>query len=35
MKISKSPFDVPGIRTQATTQDILDAIKESRAGRTK
>jgi hypothetical protein len=26
----KSPFDVPGIRTKATTQDILSAIKESR-----
>jgi antitoxin (DNA-binding transcriptional repressor) of toxin-antitoxin stability system len=29
---SKSPFDVPGIKTKATTQDILDAIKESRLG---
>jgi len=28
----KSPFDVAGIKTKATTQDILDAIKESRAG---
>lgn len=27
----KSPFDVPGIRTQATTQDILEAVRESRA----
>ena len=26
----KSPFDVPGIQTEATTDDILDAIKESR-----
>jgi hypothetical protein len=26
----KSPFDVPGIRTAATTSDILDAIRESR-----
>ena len=25
-----SPFDVPGIKTKATTRDILDAIKESR-----
>jgi prevent-host-death family protein len=29
-KSSTSPFDVPGIKTQATTNDILDAIKESR-----
>lgn len=27
---TKSPFDVPGIRTKATTLDILTAIKESR-----
>lgn len=27
----KSPFDVPGIKTNATTQDILDAISESRS----
>jgi hypothetical protein len=27
---SKSPFDVPGIKTKATTQDILNAVKESR-----
>jgi hypothetical protein len=27
-----SPFDVPGIKTKATTQDILDAISESRRG---
>lgn len=25
-----SPFDVPSIRTEATTQDILDAIRDSR-----
>jgi antitoxin (DNA-binding transcriptional repressor) of toxin-antitoxin stability system len=25
-----SPFDVPGIRTKATTQDILDAVRDSR-----
>ena len=28
----KSPLDVAGIKTMATTQDILDAVKESRAG---
>ncbi|NOY79830.1 MAG: type II toxin-antitoxin system Phd/YefM family antitoxin [Kiritimatiellaeota bacterium] len=27
----KSPFDVPGIKTRATTRDILEAIKESRS----
>lgn len=27
----KSPFDVPGINTRATVEDILDAIKESRS----
>jgi len=32
---SKSPFDIPGINTKATTADILDAIKESRAARTE
>jgi predicted regulator of Ras-like GTPase activity (Roadblock/LC7/MglB family) len=26
----KSPFDVLGIKTQATTQDILEAVRESR-----
>ena len=26
----KSPFDVKGINTKATTKDILDAVKESR-----
>jgi len=31
----KSPFDVPGIRTNATTQDILAAVKESRSRGTK
>lgn len=25
-----SPFDVPGIKTRATTADILSAVKESR-----
>ena len=29
---AKSPFDMPGIKTSATTQDILNAINESRAG---
>lgn len=29
-KGSKSPFDVPGIKTKATTKDILAAIRESR-----
>jgi len=28
----KSPFDVEGIKTKATTCDILSAIKESRQG---
>jgi prevent-host-death family protein len=28
---SKSPFDVPSIKTKATTADILDAIRESRS----
>ena len=26
----KSPFDVPGVKTRATTADILDAVGESR-----
>lgn len=25
----KSPFDVPGIKTKASTQDILDAVRKS------
>ncbi len=29
-KVTKSPFDVPGIKTKATTKDILEAVKESR-----
>ncbi len=29
-KEDKSPFDVQGIKTQATTQDILDAVRISR-----
>jgi len=28
----RSPFDVAGIKTRATTQDIIDAVRESRAG---
>jgi prevent-host-death family protein len=31
-QMKASPFDVPGIQTQASTQDILDAIQASRAG---
>ena len=27
---AKSPFDVPGVTTRATTGDILDAIRASR-----
>lgn len=30
-KSDKSPFDIPGVKSKATTQDILDAIKESRS----
>jgi hypothetical protein len=29
-KGKKSPFDVPGIRTKATTKDILEAVRASR-----
>jgi len=29
-KKAKSPFDVGGIKTKATTKDILSAIRESR-----
>jgi prevent-host-death family protein len=29
-KSKKSPFDVPGIQTKATTRDILEAVRESR-----
>jgi PHD/YefM family antitoxin component YafN of YafNO toxin-antitoxin module len=29
-KNKKSPFDVPGIQTKATTKDILAAVRESR-----
>jgi hypothetical protein len=30
-KSPKTPFDVPGVTTSVTTQDILEAIRESRA----
>ena len=26
----KSPFDIPGIKTKVTSQDILNAVRESR-----
>ncbi len=29
--IPKSPFDVPGLSSNATTQDILNAVKDSRS----
>lgn len=29
---TKSPFNVAGVKTKATTQDILDAVRESRMG---
>ena len=29
-KSKRSPFDVPGIQTKATTKDILVAVRESR-----
>ncbi|MBC2711432.1 MAG: type II toxin-antitoxin system Phd/YefM family antitoxin [Desulfosarcina sp.] len=31
-KSPKSPFDVVGIKTKATTKDILNAVRESRSG---
>lgn len=33
--LPKSPFDVPGIKAEATMEDILDAIRESRSGTRK
>ncbi|PIE64926.1 MAG: prevent-host-death protein [Desulfobacterales bacterium] len=30
-----SPFDVQGVKTKATTDDILDAIQSSRSGESK
>jgi prevent-host-death family protein len=29
-KKTSSPFDVPGIKTKATTKDIVEAVKDSR-----
>lgn len=29
---AKSPFDVTGIKTRATTQDIINAVRDSRRG---
>jgi len=29
-KSKKSPFDVPGIKTKATTKDIIAAVRKSR-----
>ena len=29
-KKASSPFDIPGIKTKATTQDILNAVRDSR-----
>ena len=26
----KSPFDVPGVSTEATTDDVIEAVRESR-----
>jgi hypothetical protein len=31
-KQQASPFDVPGVRTKASTSDILESIRESRSG---
>ena len=31
-KRKKSPFDVPGIKTRATTKNIVDAVRDSRSG---
>ncbi len=32
-KSPKSPFDVAGVKTKATTKDLLNAINESRTGK--
>jgi prevent-host-death family protein len=32
-KSATSPFDVPGIKTGASTEDILDAVREVRENR--
>ncbi len=34
-KMTKSPFDVTGIKTKAKTKDILAAIKDSRETKTE
>jgi hypothetical protein len=34
-KTPKSPFDIPGLKTKATTKDILAAIKNSRESRSE
>lgn len=34
-KEKKSPFDVRGIKTKATTKDILNAVRESRSRGTR
>jgi len=31
-KIPKSPFDISGVKTKATTKNIIDAVRDSRAG---
>ena len=31
-KKTSSPFDIPGIKTKATTKDILNAVRDSRMG---
>ncbi len=28
---NESPFDVPGIKTKASTEDVLEAVRDSRA----
>jgi antitoxin (DNA-binding transcriptional repressor) of toxin-antitoxin stability system len=30
---SRSPLDIPGVQSEATTDDILDAVRESRRPR--
>ncbi len=32
IKKSKSPFNVAGVKTKATTKNIIDAVRDSRAG---
>lgn len=31
-KRPESPFDVTGVKTKATTKNIIDAVRDSRAG---